>query len=158
MFRVCLFWPSFCFYQKFRFFQKSSVFNSSNFKRKFWLNYMTYSFVLNTSGLLWFSRFQKGAALVCSPNRYWFISVFVTFTKNLDFAKKQEQENCRTLNGNCGNSIWPTALSFIMNINRFLLFLIFQKSEASICSSNRSWFRSSFVMLTTFLKALNRWH
>ena len=128
---------------------------SSNFKRPLWLNYLTYSFIRNTSRLLWFPRLQKGAALICSPNRFWFINVFVTFTKNLDFAKKQEQENCRTLNGNCGNSIWPTA--FITNINRFLLFLRFQKGVASICSSNRSWFTIIFVMLTTFLKALNRW-
>ena len=83
---------------------------SPNFKRLLCQNYMTYSFVTNTSGLLWFSRFQKGAALNCSLNRFWFINVFVTFTKNLYFAQKQVQENHKTLNVNCGKSIRPTAL------------------------------------------------
>ena len=83
--------------------------NSSNFKRSLWQNYMTYSFVTNTSGLLWFSGFQKGAALICSLNRFWFINVFVTFTKNFYFAQKQVQENCQTLNWNYCKSIWPTA-------------------------------------------------
>ena len=52
--------------QEFRFWPTVSARKSSNFKWKFWLNYMAYKFDTNTSRLLWFSGFQKGATLTCS--------------------------------------------------------------------------------------------
>ena len=85
--------------QELRLCQKVSTRKSSNFKRKLWLNYMSYNFGMHTSKLVWFSGFQKGAAVISSSNHFWFISIFVTVSKNLGC--------CRDLQY-CGNIYFPT--------------------------------------------------